>query len=135
MLFIPAPTDCEVRSVIKPFRTSDTGCLVPVLSCCMIKLGHTWLDGQHMYQNVLLRLFHTRKEMKITGRQVWAMMVGDQTLHIENASGDSLLQLHMRLSIVMRKDNARGEQSSSLFLNKGIELQHALLIWRETPLF
>ena len=35
-----------------------------------------------------------RKQTKITGSQVRAMMVGDRTLPIENASGASLLQLH-----------------------------------------
>ena len=42
---------------------------------------------------VLLRPFHTRKEMKITGSQVWEDDGGDQTLPIENSSGASLLQL------------------------------------------
>ena len=32
-----------------PFRTSSTRCLVPVLSCRMIMLGYTWLDGKHIY--------------------------------------------------------------------------------------
>ena len=30
----------------------------------------------------------------------------------------------------MKKDKTRGQHSSSLVLNKGIELQHALHIWR-----
>ena len=38
-------------------------------------------------------------------------------------------------SIVMKKDNTWGQHSSSLVLNKGIELQHALHIWRETVLY
>ena len=45
---IPASADCEVQSVIKPFRTSRAVCLIPVLFCCMIQLGHTRLDGQHI---------------------------------------------------------------------------------------
>ena len=40
-----------------------------------------------------------------------------------------------RPSIVMKKDNTWGQHFSSLFLNKGIELQHALHIWWETVLF
>ena len=34
-----------------------------------------------------------RKEVKITGSQVWEDDVDDQTLPIENSSGASLLQL------------------------------------------
>ena len=45
---IPAPVDCEVRSVIKFWRTSGAGFLVSVLSCWTITLGHTRLDGQHI---------------------------------------------------------------------------------------
>ena len=30
------------------WRTSGAGCLVPVFSCFMIMLGHTWVDGQHI---------------------------------------------------------------------------------------
>ena len=41
---------------------------------------------------------------------------------------------NMRPSIVMKKDNIWGQHSSSLVLNKGIELQDALHIWRETLL-
>ena len=40
----------------------------------------------------------------------------------------------MRPSIVMKKDNAYGEHSLSLVLNKGIELKHVLHIRRETLL-
>ena len=43
----PAPANYEVRFLIKPFRTSGAGCLVPVLSCCTITLGNTRLDGLH----------------------------------------------------------------------------------------
>ena len=38
----------------------------------------------------------------------------------------------VRPSTVMKKDNIWGKYSSLLVLNKGIELQHALHIWRET---
>ena len=31
-----------------PLRTSGEGCLVPVLSWCRIKFGHTWHGGQHI---------------------------------------------------------------------------------------
>jgi hypothetical protein len=34
------------RNCDGPFRTSGAGCLVPVLSSCMITLGRTRLDGQ-----------------------------------------------------------------------------------------
>ena len=61
------------------------------------------------------------------------MMVGDQTLPIENASGASFCcSCSMRPSIAMKKVNTWGQHSSSLDVNKGIELQHALHIWRET---
>ena len=30
------------------FRTNYVGCLVPMLSCCTIMLGHTRLEGQHI---------------------------------------------------------------------------------------
>ena len=36
------------RNCDGPFRTSGDGCLVPVLSCSTIKLGHARLDGQHI---------------------------------------------------------------------------------------
>ena len=35
-------------------------------------------------------------------------------------------------ALVMKKGNIWGQNSSSLVLNKGIELQHAFHIWRET---
>ena len=38
----------------------------------------------------------------------------------------------MRPSIVLKKHNKWGKLSSLLVLNKGIELEHALHIWRET---
>ena len=36
------------RNGDRSFRTSGAGCLVPMLSCCTITLGHTRLDGQHI---------------------------------------------------------------------------------------
>ena len=36
------------RNCDGPFRISGAGCLVPVLSCCMIMLSHTWFNGQHI---------------------------------------------------------------------------------------
>ena len=36
------------RNYDEPYRTSGAGCLIPVLSCCTITLGHTRLDGQHI---------------------------------------------------------------------------------------
>ena len=36
------------RNCDGPFRTSGAGCLLPVLSCCTITLGHTRLDCQHI---------------------------------------------------------------------------------------
>ena len=56
------------------------------------------------------------------------IMVGDQPLHIENASGASLLQLQY----AAEHCHEEGQQSSSLVLNKGIELQHLLHTWLET---
>ena len=41
----------------------------------------------------------------------------------------------MQPSIVMKKDYTWGQYSSLLILNKGLELQHALHIWRESLLF
>ena len=41
----------------------------------------------------------------------------------------------MRPSIVMKRENTRGQHFSSLFLNKGIEFQQAFHIWQETLLF
>ena len=35
------------RNCNRPFRTSGTGCLLPMLSCCTIILSHTRLDCQH----------------------------------------------------------------------------------------
>ena len=35
------------RNCNRPFRTSGTGCLLPMLSCSMIILSHTWLGCQH----------------------------------------------------------------------------------------
>ena len=64
------------------------------------------------------------KIWKSQGAKSGQMIVGDQNHPIENASGASLLQLQYA-----------AEHSSSLVLNKGIELQHALHIWRGTPLF
>ena len=55
-------------------------------------------------------------------------MVGDQTLPIENVLGASLLQLQYAAEHCREE----GQYSSSLVLNKGIELQHALAIWQET---
>ena len=38
------------------------------------------------------------------------------------------------LQLVRKKDDTLGQHSSSIVLNKGIELQHALHIWRENIL-
>ena len=87
---------------------------------------------------VLLRPFHTKKEIKITGSQVRAADGGwSNTSHRKRfrslfvATAVSYL---IRPSNIM-KDNISGQHSSSLVLNKRIELQHALYIWRERLLF
>ena len=40
--------ECYCKNWYRLLRTRDVGCLVSVLSCCTIMLGHTWLDGQHI---------------------------------------------------------------------------------------
>ena len=64
------------------------------------------------------------------------MMVGDQTLPVENDSGASLLQLQYAAEHGHEEGQyLRKTFFSSLILNKEIELQHALHIWRETVLY
>ena len=58
---------------------------------------------------VLLQPFHMRKEMKITGSHRKCF----KSLFVAAAS--------MQPRIVMKKDNTRGQHSSSLVLNKGID--------------
>ena len=60
------------------------------------------------------------------------MMVGDQTLPIENASGAYLLQLRY----AAKQSHEEGQYLRTIFLvvvlNIEIELRHALHIWQET---
>ena len=60
------------------------------------------------------------------------MMVGDRTLPSKTLQEPLCYNCSMRPSIIMKKDNTWGQHSSSLDLNKGFELKHALHIWRET---
>ena len=46
--WMPSVIAKHCRNCDGPFRTSGTGCLMLVLSCCMITLGHKRLDGQQI---------------------------------------------------------------------------------------
>ena len=63
-----------------------------------------------------------------SGRWWWVIK------HFPPFQGSLCCSCRVRPSTFMKKDSAWGQHSSSLFLNKGIELQHALHIWRETLL-
>ena len=63
------------------------------------------------------------------------MTVGDQTLPIENASGASLLQLQCAAEHCHKEGRYLRTTFLVAFLSKGIELQNALHICRETLLF
>ena len=80
----------------------------------------------------LLRPFHTRKRWKSQGAKSRKMMVGDKTVPIENASGVSLLQLQCAIEHCHEEGQYLRTTSSSLVLNKWMELQYALHICRET---
>ena len=56
------------------------------------------------------------------------MVVGDQTLPIGNASGASLLQLQCEAEHCHEEGQYLRTTFLVAFLNKGIELQHALHI-------
>ena len=60
------------------------------------------------------------------------MMVGEQTLPIENTSGASLLQLQYVAEYCHEEGQYLRTTFLIAFLNKGIKLQHALHIWRES---
>ena len=60
------------------------------------------------------------------------MMVGDQTHPSKTLQEPVCCSCSMRPNTVVEKDDTWGQHSSSLVLNKGIELRHALHIWRET---
>ena len=75
------------------------------------------------------------KRWKSQGTKIGRIM-GDQTLPMENASGASLLQLAVcGRALSWRRTILEDNIPPRLFWNKGIELQHALHIWRETLLF
>ena len=71
------------------------------------------------------------KRWKSQGTKSGQMMVGDPTPS-ETLQEPLCCSWIVRPSTVMKKDNIWGQYSSSLVLNKGIELQHEFHIWRET---
>ena len=76
--------------------------------------------------------FMRGKRWNHRGPNPGGLMVGDQTLPIENASGAPCCSCSVRPNTVIKEDNTWRQRSSSLVLNKEIELQYALHIWRET---
>ena len=85
---------------------------------------------------VLLRLFHTRKEMKITGSQVRADNVGwSNTSHQKRFRSLFVAAAVCGRALSRRRAILEGNILRRFFLNKGTKLQHALYIWREILLF
>ena len=72
------------------------------------------------------------KRWKSQGAKSRQMMVGDQTLPIENASGASLLQLQCVAEHCHEEGQYLRTTFYVAFLNKKIELQHILHIWQKT---
>ena len=116
------------RSVVPTFQHPRHRSQSPVISDNSLR----W-SAAYLWQNVvLLRPFHKSKEMKITGSQVRA----DDGGWSNTSKRKRFRRLFVAAAVCDRALSWRrtmpDDNIPSLVMNKGIELQQALHIWRET---
>ena len=81
-------------------KTSGMGCLVLVLSCCMITLGHTWLNGQHISCRCSAGRCLIIHSIARTSRPVISIFLTTQKIPIQSAFSEQQRGRDERHSVV-----------------------------------